>query len=130
MSACNEDDYYGIVGKNSVRRTFTIPVGNMTPEEAKKELEKLMTDYKEPIDIMSDPYSTYTHPVMVCGATGPIGIDSDPYSPRVLGLKEPTNLPGHRNPPPPPTHSVGTNPTIISKISVEKKKSWFRKLFS
>ena len=130
MSACNEDDYLrNFLGDNK-KMVFKIPVGNMTPEEAKKELEKLMADYKAPIDIMPDPYSTYTHPVMVCGATGPIGIDSDPYSPRVLGLKEPTNLPGHRNPPPPPTHSVGTNPTIISKISVEKKKSWFRKLFS
>ena len=114
MSAYNEDDYYRIVGKNSVRRIYTIPVGNLTQEEAEKELKKLIADYKEPIDIISDPYSTYTHPVMVCGATGPIG---DINSPRVLGLQEP------------PTHSTGPNPTI-SKIPAEKKKSWFRKLFS
>lgn len=97
----NMNDNFRILGNNGERRVFSIPVGNLTPEEARKELEKLISDYKQEINITDTGY-------LVCGSTGP-------EQNRVLGLQEPVK------------YSTGHG---IIKIPVEKKKSWFRRLFS
>lgn len=120
MSEYNKNDYR-ILGNNGKKMVFKIPVGNMTPAEAKKELEKLIADYKEPI--------------MFCGATGPIGengiLGQDPYTP-IDNIKD-YWIPTRESSLDEDVYSTGhgyVHPPQPTKIPVEKKKSWFRKLFS
>ena len=116
MSEYNEDDYLRNFLGNNKKMIFKIPVGNMTPAEAKKELEKLMADYAQPVNL-----PLIKEPIMVCGATGPIDNIKDYWIPtRESSLDEDMYSTGHGY-----VHTP--QPT---KIPVEKKKSWFRKLFS
>ena len=42
---------WNLIGGSSEKRTFVIPIGDRTPEEAKKMLAELISDYKEDIKI-------------------------------------------------------------------------------
>ncbi len=45
---------YNITGYNQIRRKFVIPIGNITKEEAKISMHKLMSSYKEDINFNVD----------------------------------------------------------------------------
>ena len=40
---------WNIIGENSIRKKFIIPIGDLSPEEAKKALAELISSYKEDI---------------------------------------------------------------------------------
>lgn len=47
-------NFYNIVGQNNIKMKFTIPVGNISREDAEKSLKELLSSYKEDIDEIED----------------------------------------------------------------------------
>lgn len=102
--------------KTLIRKTFTIPVGNLSKEEAEVKIREIMKQYKEPLDIDNN----YFTPIKNIEDVGEIWIPvSEKYNESLLENEK--------------THSDKIEKYFINNIEEitckKENKPWYKKLF-